>query len=266
MSGPPVSAEQHWQKIADDGLPSLSRPFWRRFCDQLYIRILSKWLGGRRFKAALKTDLFDEVVGDGLAAWMLLTSDHVEGIDLVPEIAKQAAEHYPAITTHQADVRRLEVYPTPCFDLVVSNSTLDHFTDESDLHESLKELARVLLPGGLLFVTLDNPQNPIISFRNRCSSTSSEGNRLIPYFMGHTVPRRKLVQMLETVGLTVEQSDYSMHLPRVLFLHVSQLFSADSRPGKLMMRLMNAFEILNNLPTRRWTGHYSAVLARKPDS
>lgn len=45
------------------------------------------------------------------------------------------------------------------FDLVVSTSTLDHFTCREDLVTSLEEISRVLRPGGLLILTLDNPLN-----------------------------------------------------------------------------------------------------------
>lgn len=259
-----TSGEQYWKEVAGGGLAKLSSPLWRRFCDQLYLRLMNAWIDDRRFRATLKTDLFDEVVGDGLVEWMLSVSDHAEGIDIVPEIAKKAADRHPELVTHQADVRCLGIYPMHCFDLVVSNSTLDHFADESDLRRSLEELARVLAPGGLLFITLDNPQNPIISIRNRWSSTSPRRNRLMPYFMGHTLTQLELSRMVEAIGLTVERKDYSMHLPRVLFLHMSVLFSADSWFGKTILKLMHCFEVLNVLPTRAWTGHYSAVLARKP--
>ena len=260
------SEELHWQKMVDDGLAEFSIPLWRDFCDGLYLHLLNKWLGGRRFEASLKTDLFDEAIGVGLATWLCSVSARVEGVDLTPEIVKRAADRHPEITTRQADVRSLEAFPSPCFDLILSNSTLDHFRDETDLDGSLKEIARVLLPGGLLFVTLDNPQNPIVSIRNRRSSASPGRSPLVPYLMGHTVPRLELIRMVEDAGLTVERSDYLMHLPRVLFLHASRLFAAGSRPGRGMMILMNSFEILNKLPTRNRTGHYSAVLARKPDA
>ncbi len=258
--------ERQWQKMVDGGLADFSIPLWRDFCDGLHLRLLNNWLGGRRFEASLKTDLFDEAVGVGLANWICSVSVRMEGLDLMPTIAKRAADRHPGIITRQADVRFLKAYPTPCFDLIVSNSTLDHFKDESDLSVSLGELARVLVPGGLLFVTLDNPQNPIVSIRNRRSSVPSKSTGLIPYFMGCTVPRLELIRMVQDAGLTVERSDYLMHLPRVLFLHASRLFAAGSPSGRGMMGLMNSFELLNKLPTRSRTGHYSAVLARKPDA
>ena len=52
------------------------------------------------------------------------------------------------------------------FDGIVSNSTLDHFQSLDDLLVSLKELFRVLRPGGQMILTLDNLSNPIILLRN----------------------------------------------------------------------------------------------------
>lgn len=257
--------QEHWNEMASDSLSSLSIPVWRGFCDELYLRSLNSWIGERRFRAALKTDLFDEVVGDGLAAWLQSVSDRVEGFDLVPAIAQEAASRHPQLITRQSDVRRLGSYPADYFDLVVSNSTLDHFTDEADLAKSLAELTRVLMPGGLLFVSLDNPQNPIVSVRNRLSRMSKKSNPLIPYFMGYTVSQVELCRMLDVVGLSVERTEHVMHAPRVLFLHACQLFSHDSWSGKAMIKWMLAFEVLKYLPTRSRTGHYSVVLARKPD-
>ena len=260
-----LTQQRHWEKMADESIDKFSTSLWRCFCDQLYLRFLNEWTGDRRFRAALKTDLFDEVVGDGLAEWLLSASDRVEGIDLVSTIAQQAARRHPGLVARQADVRCLDAYPVDHFDLVVSNSTLDHFADASDLAVAIAELSRVLMPNGLLFIALDNPQNPIVNVRNRCSSSSEGNSQLIPYFMGHTVSQAELCRMVETTGLIVERSDHLMHVPRVLFLHASKIFSPELRSGQALLGLMHAFEVLNYLPTRFLTGHYSAVLARKPN-
>ena len=47
-----------------------------------------------------------------------------------------------------ADVRRLPLADNRV-DVVLSNSTLDHFDTEQEIEESLHELARVLKPGGI---------------------------------------------------------------------------------------------------------------------
>jgi len=82
--------------------------------------------------------------------------------------------------------------------------------------------------------------------------------------MGHTVPLAELTPLVTAAGLQIERTGYLMHVPRVLFLHASRWISPDSRTGKLLLRFMQGCEILEHLPTKAWTGHFSIVLARKP--
>jgi SAM-dependent methyltransferase len=245
-------------------LADLSIPVWRRFCDELHQGILRDWTGGRRFASALKTDLFDEAVGEGLFAWLSAVSDRVEGIDVAPGIVAQATQRPPTLIARQADVRHLADHPADSFDLVVSNSTLDHFAEEQDLKVALSELSRTLRPGGLLFVTLDNPRKPVVALRNRLTRPWMGSTSLVPYFMGHTVPLAELSRQLTACGLQIEQTGYLMHVPRLLFLHACRLVSVDSWAGSALLRGMHACEWGNLLPTRCGTGHFSAVLARKP--
>lgn len=259
-----AAEEQRWETMALEDIGDLSIPLWRRFCDQLHVRIVREWTGGARFASAFKTDLFDEVVGTGLADWLLTVSDHVEGVDIATGIVEQAVQRHPGLRARQADVRRLVDHPSGSFDLVVSNSTLDHFADQRDLAVALAELSRILMPGGLLFVTLDNPRNPVVALRNRLASRWTAPGPLVPYFMGHTVPLEELTRLLTAAGLHIERTGYLMHVPRVLFLHASRWVALESWTGKLLLRLMQGCEILETLPTRAWTGHFSVVLARKP--
>jgi SAM-dependent methyltransferase len=256
--------QTHWDQMGDQQLGGLSIPLWRCFCDQLHRKLLRDWTCDRRFRAALKTDLFDEAVGEGLAGFLLDCSDRVEGIDVSAAVVQRAAARHPRLMARVSDVRRLSAFPSESFDLVVSNSTLDHFVDGRDLGVALGELARVLTPGGLLFVTLDNPQNPVVSVRNRWSSMKAKPGRLIPYFMGHTVSMSELQQMLGGLELEVERAVFLMHVPRLVFLHGSRLFSPAWRSGRSLLWFMHALEVLNYLPTRAWTGHFCGVLARKP--
>jgi hypothetical protein len=82
--------------------------------------------------------------------------------------------------------------------------------------------------------------------------------------MGHTVPLAELSRRLNASGLQVERTGYLMHVPRLLFLHACRLVSVDSWAGSAVLRCMHACEWGSRLPTRCWTGHFSAVLASKP--
>ncbi len=67
-----------------------------------------------------------------------------------------------------SDIRN-SPFKTESFDQIISNSTLDHFTNKNDIIVSLKELRRMLKPEGVLIITLDNPSNPVVYLRNLLS-------------------------------------------------------------------------------------------------
>jgi ubiquinone/menaquinone biosynthesis C-methylase UbiE len=94
------------------------------------------------------------------------------------------------------DARHLE-FPDDSFDLVFSNSTLDHFETEAEIEGSVSEFARILEVGGCLLITLDNPVNPVVGVRNFLPQRATGAIGLVPYFMGRTLSMRGLVQLLE---------------------------------------------------------------------
>ncbi len=90
---------------------------------------------------------------------------HLVCADVSPRIVRHASHALGGgVIACAADVRAL-----PClsstFDLVLSTSTLDHFDERGEITVALTELARVLRTDGRLFVTLDNPANPLLRIR-----------------------------------------------------------------------------------------------------
>jgi SAM-dependent methyltransferase len=238
---------------------------WRAYCDRLHAEWLRAWTEGRHFGTALKTDLFDEVVGEGLVEFLLASSDRLHGIDISPSIVQRAVSRHPRLCAEVADVRRLTL-DAASFDLVVSNSTLDHFEQKSDVTRALGELIRVLAPGGFLFVTFDNPANPVVALRNRLPSSIFGRTSLAPYFVGHTLSLRALRRELQEAGLDIVRAGYLMHVPRIVFLHVCRLFRSESVPGRRLLRFMLLLEACSKWPTASVSGQFVGVLARKPDS
>jgi len=59
-----------------------------------------------------------------------------------------------------SDVRNLAIR-RESMDAIISTSTLDHFDTRSDFEQAIGQLAGALRPGGVLVITLDNPQNPL---------------------------------------------------------------------------------------------------------
>lgn len=232
---------------------------YRNFNSGVHLNWLRGFFGERSFRRVLKTDLHDESFSEGLVSALLSSSEAVFGIDIDGAVQRKAQERYPQLEALLADARELP-FPQDFFQLVVSNSTFDHFASRSEIEESLREVARVTEPGGYLAITLDNPENPMISFRNSLPG-SDILNRLglAPYFRGETLSLQALCESLEEHGYDILDRDYVFHTPRVLLVHlVGRFRSLESLYPKFLKWEQRIPRFL-----RAKTGYFVAVVARK---
>jgi SAM-dependent methyltransferase len=164
-----------------------------------------------------------------------------------------------------ADVRRLP-FAAGLFDCVFSDSTLDHFDSEGDIEQSLHELCRVLRTGGTLLLTMDNPRNPIVWLRNlRPGFWKRLG--LVPYMVGVTCSARRLEHLMAAAGFEILANGTIMHSPRVLLVPICRWLARHGgrrRPPPRWLNWLHRVENLDRLPLRQLTGHFVAVVARKP--
>jgi SAM-dependent methyltransferase len=249
---------------------------WREYCDQLHVDLLTRWLPPQA-GPALKTDLFDEAAGTGIVGVLAQRCEQVVGIDVAPTVAAAARQHNVGLRATVCDVRRL-AFRDQSFDVVVSNSTLDHFSHAADITTSLRELHRVTRPGGVLVVTLDNPWHPLVAIRNIIPGGLLRRLGLQPYFVGATLSLRALTTAVTSAGWQVDNTTTLMHTLRVAAIPISnridrhQVSQVDpcggdgrdqprSRAQRRLMASLLACERLGSLPTRNITGHYVAVRA-----
>jgi SAM-dependent methyltransferase len=172
-----------------------------------------------------------------------------------------------------ADVRALP-FGDAEFAAVVSNSTLDHFDSAADITDSLREIGRVLRPGGTLVVTLDNPWNPVVALGKALPRHSlnrawlrlgraSARVGLLPYHVGATLSLPRLRRLLRSLGFDVVESDTIMHAPRAIAVIAASLVTRRASPlaDDRFLRALGACEHLARWPTRAVTGHFVAVRA-----
>jgi len=211
----------------------------------------------------LKTDLFEEANGE----------DHIL-FDITPEPEQSFGYDVSLATVHKAsqrwtntgagllcsDARRLAI-ASDSLDLIVSTSTLDHLDSAEQLRAAIEEMARVLKPGGRLILTLDNPHNPLYWILRLLSRLG-----WMPFQLGATVSRRRLVSMLEHAGLEVIDTCMLIHNPRLIstFLFLALRRTLGRRADAPVAALLGLFAKLDRLPTRELTACFSAVCARKP--
>jgi len=234
---------------------------WRSHSDAVNQRFLDRHLAGRSFSSALKTDLFDESVTEGVIPLLRERAEEVIGIDLLPEVVSAAADRYPGLPVAPGDVRALD-FEDARFDLVVSLSTLDHLESTDEITTAVRELARVLVPGGTLVLTLDNPVNPVIALRQALPSQRLRSAGLVAYPVGPTVSPRRLATMAARAGLTVRSREALMHAPRVVAIALARRIETEPAARTFRRRAMR-MEGLGGWPTKYLTGHFSAIIAER---
>jgi SAM-dependent methyltransferase len=228
-----------------------------------HLALLRTWCDGRR-GVMLKTDLFEEAHGADELLSAFPASATIVGMDLVPETATRAQARLTAsVRCFASDVRHLAL-AAGSVSVVFSNSTLDHFEVASDLETSIRELVRVLHPGGVIIVTLDNPRNPMY----RLLKWVTRRREWAPITLGHTVSRWQLADLMRGAGLEIVGSRVLIHNPRLVStaIFIALRRALGGRADGPIRFLLAAFERLGRLPTRERTACFVAVCGRKPSS
>lgn len=261
--GPAFEAE-YWDTVVAEWHAGSAQQLWRAHSDAVNVGLCRRWWPRTEVKRMLKTDLFDEACGDGLFAFLSSRVPAVYGIDRSIEVARLARARLGAARITTADVRRLP-FADGSFELIVSNSTLDHFERREEITTSLLEINRVLTPDGRLILTLDNPANPAVALRNSLPFWLTNGLGLVPYFVGATCGPWRGARVLAEAGFNQVAVTAVTHCPRVLAVAAAAICQriGSVSAQRRFLRLLLAFERLEQLPSRYQTGYYVALLASK---
>jgi SAM-dependent methyltransferase len=233
---------------------------WRTHSDATNAAFLSTALGTRRYRRALKTDLFDEAINGGLVPELRTASDSVVGIDIAPAVVAGAKARHPDLQASVADVRRLP-FGDDEFDLVVSLSTLDHLASVGEMATAMRELTRVLAPGGTLALTVDNRANPAVALRNLLPGRALRRAGLVAYDVGPTVGPRRLERMVGAAGARPLTCEALMHCPRLPAVVIARRLDGSAHGRGRFLRAAGRFDVLRRLPTRYLTGYFTAIVA-----
>lgn len=253
---------RYWESVATEWRAAHPDPLWRTHGDAVNWRLLDRWLPEKPVGRLLKTDLFDEAVSPGLYPLLATRARVVVGMDLSGITVRVARLRYPALMAAGADARQLP-FADGSFDIIVSDSTLDHFHTEAELIASLRELHRVLRPDGELLLTLDNRANPVIALRNALPFHWLHRVGLVPYYVGATCGPRGLRRLAAHAGWEIGEMAAILHCPRVLAVKVARLIQSPAAQQRFLRWLLG-FEQLACWPTRYLTGYFVAArLVRK---
>ena len=235
---------------------------------RVHLNLVARWADATNSQTVLKTDLYAEALCPSRAfLWDILKrNSNVVGIDISAEITSRARTNtaqYAAGSSAEyitCDIRQLP-FADNSFDLIISDSTLDHFTRKTEIVTALSELSRVLEPGGTLIITMDNKANltePLFRLWIRLG--------LAPFFIGETYSIRELKQALAKTGLCVKDSTAIIHNPRLVTKKVIALLRKvePTRFNHLIRSLLNILDSLENRKIKYLTAQFIAVKAVKP--
>jgi SAM-dependent methyltransferase len=259
----PAQQAEYWERVVA-GWPSGARAqLWRQHSDRVNGALLARWLPPAPVPRALKTDVFEEAVGEGLLPLLAARARAVFGVDVSRAAVGRAAERHRRLRGVVGDVRRLP-FRSGSFDLVVSTSTLDHFERASDIEDALAEIARVLRAGGELVITMDNVENPVLAVRARLQAPLLRLG-VLPYRTGVSCGAAGLRRLLAGAGFTVRDETTVLHAPRAPAVAAARVLDACGATllGRGYLRLLGAFERLAATRLAPVSGYFVAARAVK---
>lgn len=259
------SRASEWDGYGSQWVAERPQQLWRRHSDAVNVALIRQWLPQQGLRRVLKTDLFDEAVSAGICPSIGERAGQVVGLDVSFSVLEEAAKSCTGLTAAGADVCNLP-FRAQSFDAVVSLSTLDHFESREEVSAALREVHRVLTPGGTLILTLDNLANPVIAVRNALPFALTRATGLVPYPVGRTFGPAEAVQIVAEASFDVVEHTAIMHAPRVLAVPVMSVLSRSGNGVAVSAasRVAMWFERLRPLPSRFVTGHFIAIRAVKP--
>jgi ubiquinone/menaquinone biosynthesis C-methylase UbiE len=232
-----------------------------------HLNLIRRWLEITPEMKILKTDLFAEAMCPERSFFHeLLNSDCIfTAADISEEICLKAQyngnSHKNGIRYIATDIRSLP-FENESFNAVISDSTLDHYKNKDDITVALKEIVRVLKPGGILLITMDNKSNitePLFRIWLKLG--------LSPFYIGKTYNMKELKSALHELGLKVMDEYYLIHNPRFfakLFIRLLRKVNS-SKSDKRILRMLAFFDSLEAKRTRALTAQFIAVKAIKLD-
>ncbi|MFC1847146.1 class I SAM-dependent methyltransferase [Chloroflexota bacterium] len=261
---------EHWDSVARDwSRKSYANEILAEHKRNTYLGLIAGWADVAVSRKILKTDLFAEAFGPEQYLFYLAPPEAIVGIDIARNIVKQAKRQAADCDADSSrylccDVKHLPFIDNS-FDLIISDSTLDHFPTEQDIVDSIKELGRVLRPGGSLILTIDNKSNltypPFIMFRLWMRL------KLAPYYIGRTLSRSKMKQTIEDSGMYIAESTTIFHYPHPDGLvRLVECFVRNLGRGRLdgfIKKVLSFTDWLGERRSRYFTGRYLAIKAIK---
>jgi len=224
-------------------------------------RLLTQHLTMLEGKRVLKTDLWDEAKNTRILQWVQRCGATVVGVDISKPIVMRAVAEFagaPFIALN-ADVRTLP-FADSSFDAIYSMGTIEHF---AETESAVRELFRVLKPGGRAVVGVPNRHDPflrpaLVAVLHRLG--------LYAYGLEKSYSRKTLRAMLEAAGFVVVGDDGILFMPgwlRMLDLLCHTRYQSAAWLTAAAVRLFGWVDA--HLPAVRRHGYLVVAIGQRPE-
>lgn len=196
-----------WQEVGSE-FPDLGGAASTDYYFENEKRLLVDHLPDLGRSRVLKTDLWDEVKNTRILQWVDGQGASVYGVDISEPIVRQAHAAFRSgrLRAPVADVRRLP-FRDGSFDAIYSMGTIEHFHDPE---VALREMCRVLRPGGRAVIGVPNRWDP---FLRPLLAAALQVTGLYGYGYERSFSRRALRRMLEAAGFEVVAETAILFVP-----------------------------------------------------
>ena len=209
----------------------------------------------------LKTDLWDEVKNTRILQWARAQGATVFGVDISGPTTRQAVAAIKdrSLNAAVSDVRILP-FADRSFDAIYSMGTIEHFLDPET---ALREMFRVLRPGGRAIVGVPNRWDP---FLRPLLAAGMQKLGLYDYGYEKSFSRPVFRRMLEDAGFNVVAETAILFVPGWLRMADLALHSYCRPLARLTSLALKPFVWLDaHLPLVRRHGYLLASVGVRPD-
>ena len=253
-----VREHARWDAVAQ-GIPDLYEAASTQAYRRCEIALLRRTVGPLRGKRVLKLDLWNEAVNTRILNWMAGQGAEAWGLDASRVTTGRAGENAAGrLRLLRADIRELP-FADASFDVVYTMGTIEHVREYA---EAVREVARVLRPGGTAIVGVPRRWDP---FLRPLVVRALEQLGRYAYSPERTFSAAELGRVLEDAGLTVTERTGLLAFPGVLRMADLLCFTRGiplHRLSPLWLRPFEALETRTRLGPH--LGYLLVLVGRRP--
>lgn len=252
---------KHWNKIAKQ-LGDFSEAPSTIYYKESEINLIKKYFGDITGSNFLKIDLWNEVNNTKILFWIAGKNAKVYGIDISDYLVKKTRKKFAKAGIKgkfiSCDMRKLE-FPNNKFDFVYTMGTVEHVYD---YEAAIREIFRVLKPGGKAIIGIPNKHDP---FLRPFMVWFLELFNLYPYAPEQSFTRNELSNLLKGAGFKIQEHSGLLFMPGILRITDLFLHTRMRSLSKITQILLKPFEYLErNYEWARKNGYLICCIVKKP--